>query len=114
MSARRSCELPPHIFVSQLFIKFFLACSFPRREDVERSNTRRMQDIQSETRMYTASDGGALAGTEQGTKMLLNFMAPQQLTLKIGAQVPLFLSYHPSEMEVDQSCCSGDVNQEYG
>ena len=64
--------------------------------------------------MYTASDGGALAGTEQGTKMLLNFMAPQQLTLKIGAQVHLLHPYHPSKMEVDQSRRSGDVNQEYG
>lgn len=37
--------------------------------------------------MYTASEGGVLAGTEQGAKMLANFMAPEKLTLKVGAQV---------------------------
>ena len=46
-----------------------------------------MREIQSETRIYTASEGGALAGTDQGAKMLANFMAPAKLELKIGAQV---------------------------
>ncbi|CAL1714612.1 unnamed protein product [Somion occarium] len=63
---------------------------FPRREDVENSNRLRMSGIQgSHEHIYTASDGGVLYGTDQGTKMLANFMAPQQLKLKVGAQVML-------------------------
>ncbi len=52
-----------------------------------------MHDIQGETRMYTASEGGVLAGTEQGAKMLANFMAPEKLTLKVGAQVSCMPCY---------------------
>ena len=48
-----------------------------------------MGDIKAEARAYKAQDGGVLAGTEQGEKMLANFMAPATLTLKIGAQVML-------------------------
>jgi ATP-dependent DNA helicase PIF1 len=60
---------------------------YPRREDVERSNTNRMCNIRSAARLYTATEGGALAGTDQGAKMLANFMAPAKLELKVGAQV---------------------------
>lgn len=61
--------------------------SFPRRDDVERSNTARMRAIETETHTYNAFDGGPLADQEQGVKMLANFMAPQSVTLKVGAQV---------------------------
>lgn len=46
-----------------------------------------MKSINAETRVYHANEGGALAGTDQGAKMLSNFMAPQELTLKVGCQV---------------------------
>ncbi|KAJ3552575.1 hypothetical protein NM688_g4082 [Phlebia brevispora] len=62
---------------------------FPRREDVERSNTARMRDIDSETHSYHAFDGGPLATTDGGQKMLANFMAPEKLVIKVGAQVML-------------------------
>ena len=63
--------------------------SFPRREDVERANGTRMRTLHTETHEYTASHGGKLFGTEQGEKLLANFMAPDKLTLKVGAQVCL-------------------------
>lgn len=69
--------------------RLFLIIRFPRREDVERSNSTRMRTLNTETHEYTASHGGKLAGSEQGERLLTNFMAPGKLTLKLGAQVPL-------------------------
>ena len=46
-----------------------------------------MRAIDSDERTYRASEGGTLVNTDQGTKLLSNFMVPQVLTLKIGAQV---------------------------
>lgn len=51
-----------------------------------------MRTLNTETHEYTASHGGKLAGTEQGEKLLTNFMAPGKLTLKVGAQVPQFIA----------------------
>ena len=48
-----------------------------------------MRAIDSDERTYRASEGGTLVNTDQGTKLLSNFMVPQVLTLKIGAQVML-------------------------
>ena len=48
-----------------------------------------MRAIETETHKFTAYDGGPLAGTDAGTKLLSNFMAPGEITLKIGAQVML-------------------------
>ncbi|KAJ3491838.1 hypothetical protein NLI96_g410 [Meripilus lineatus] len=63
---------------------------YPRREDVETSNKAQINRIGNvETHVYTAHDSGAIHKTDQGAKMLSNFMAPAQITLKIGAQVML-------------------------
>ncbi|GJE90946.1 ATP-dependent DNA helicase PIF1 [Phanerochaete sordida] len=74
---------------------------FPRREDVERANGTRMRTLNTETHEYTASHGGKLFGTEQGEKLLTNFMAPGKLTLKLGAQVMLIKNM--DEMNVNGS-----------
>ena len=63
--------------------------SFPRREDVERSNGVRMGGITGKEQLYTASDGGSITDQQQRDKMLANFMAPKRLVLKEGAQVML-------------------------
>ncbi|THG99153.1 hypothetical protein EW026_g3138 [Hermanssonia centrifuga] len=55
---------------------------FPRREDVERSNGSRMQHIKAEEQIYKAYDSGSIADTEQGQKVLTNFMASERLILK--------------------------------
>lgn len=48
-----------------------------------------MQRLQTEQHTYRASDGGTITDPNQREKMLSNFMAPTQLTLKIDAQVML-------------------------
>jgi ATP-dependent DNA helicase PIF1 len=62
---------------------------FPRREDVERSNSTRMNQLSTEQEIFHSLDGGAIQDAAQREKMLANFMAPQRLTLRIGAQVML-------------------------
>lgn len=47
-----------------------------------------MMSLTTEEREYDATDGGTLA-KDQRDKILTNFMAPEKLTLRIGAQVML-------------------------
>ncbi|KAI0923745.1 hypothetical protein AcV5_010527 [Taiwanofungus camphoratus] len=62
---------------------------FPRREDVEKSNAMRMNSINTEVHTYRSSDGGSLTDPAQREKLLNNFIAPERLVLKVGAQVML-------------------------
>ena len=62
---------------------------FPRREDVERSNSTRMAFLGSKEETFTALDGGSIQDKNQRQKMLSNFMAPQVLKLRAEAQVML-------------------------
>lgn len=48
-----------------------------------------MARLSTEEERYIASDGGTLADENQRQKMLSNFMAPQQLKLRLDAQVML-------------------------
>jgi hypothetical protein len=63
--------------------------SFPRREEVDRSNTTRMSSLQTEHHTYQSTDGGSLEDPNQREKMLANFMAAKSLQLRVGAQVML-------------------------
>lgn len=45
-----------------------------------------MTNIRAETHEYVASHGGVLNGTDQGAKLLSNFMVAEKLVLKTGAQ----------------------------
>lgn len=63
--------------------------SFPRREDVDKSNGQRMQRLLTEELKFLSSDGGTITDPDQRTKMLSNFMAPRELRLRVGAQVML-------------------------
>lgn len=65
-----------------------LLCRFPRREDVDRSNSTRMRALQTEERMYAARDSG-MDDPVQRERLLSNFMAPQTLILRLHAQVML-------------------------
>jgi ATP-dependent DNA helicase PIF1 len=62
---------------------------FPRREDVERSNSTRMALLGSKEVTFVATDGGLIKDENQRQKMLSNFMAPQVLKLRAEAQVML-------------------------
>ncbi len=96
-------------------------CRFPRREDVERSNGSRMQHIKAEEQIYKAYDSGSIADTEQGQKVLTNFMASERLILKVGAQVcvnpppqRVRISSTSNLLNCMNACaCIGNVNQEY-
>lgn len=62
---------------------------FPRREDVERSNSTRMARLGSKEEIFEAIDNGTIKDENQRQKMLSNFMAPQLLKLRAEAQVML-------------------------
>jgi ATP-dependent DNA helicase PIF1 len=67
--------------------------SFPRREDVDRSNTTRMARLSSPPNTFDAMDGGSITDPQQRDKMLANFMAPARLVLRKDAQVMLIKNY---------------------
>jgi ATP-dependent DNA helicase PIF1 len=54
---------------------------FPRREDVDRSNTARLSALNTEGWSYPALDGGVVTDPTQRDKMLSNFMAPSHIML---------------------------------
>ncbi|GLB43418.1 putative DNA-dependent ATPase and 5'-3' DNA helicase required for the maintenance of both mitochondrial and nuclear genome stability [Lyophyllum shimeji] len=62
---------------------------FPRREDVDRSNSTRIVRLEGQQERYVSIDGGIIQDENQKQKMLANFMAPRDITLRINAQVML-------------------------
>lgn len=80
---------------------------FPRREDVERSNTARLNALDEMGYSYTATDGGAVTDPTQREKVLANFMAPQFIEVKEKAQVMLIKN-------VDESLVNGSMGTVIG
>src|SRR6266545_8038927 len=78
-------------YISSSFVLLLCtqSCRFPRREDVEKSNTGRMQKLETVGDHFTALDGGSLQDPMQREKLLSNFMAPRLLHLRVDAQVML-------------------------
>lgn len=62
---------------------------FPRREDVERANSTRLDALNTDGWSYSAVDGGSITDPVQREKLLSNFMAPKHIMLKIDCQVML-------------------------
>jgi ATP-dependent DNA helicase PIF1 len=83
---------------------FLKSPRFPRREDVERSNTIRIRNLQTEEFTYKARDGGTIQDLKQREKMLANFMAPDSLTLRVDAQVMLIKN-------VDETLVNGSMGR---
>ncbi|KAF5383613.1 hypothetical protein D9615_003724 [Tricholomella constricta] len=77
---------------------------FPRREDVDRSNTSRISRLQTHQERYTSIDGGTIQDENQKQKMLANFMAPRDLSLRIDAQVMLIKN-------VDETLVNGSMGR---
>ncbi|KAK4703368.1 ATP-dependent DNA helicase PIF1, partial [Phenoliferia sp. Uapishka_3] len=77
---------PPRAFLITDSLK---SSSFPRREDVERSNEARLKALPGEPVTYKADDWTESTPGQYGNTYLQNFMAPEKLVLKIGAQVML-------------------------
>lgn len=80
---------------------------FPRREDVDRSNSGRLNALNTDGWSYVAADGGAVTDPVQREKILSNFMAPQQIMLKVDAQVMLIKN-------VDETLVNGSMGKVVG
>lgn len=80
---------------------------YPRREDVERANFERLNNLQGQPYMFDARDGGAITDKTQRDKLLSNCMAPESITLKKGAQVMLIKN-------VDEGLVNGSIGQVMG
>jgi ATP-dependent DNA helicase PIF1 len=62
---------------------------FPTRQEVDRANQVRMQNLHGVTQTFEARDGGTVTDKTYRDKMLANCMAPEYIHLKKGAQVML-------------------------
>ena len=63
-----------------------------------------MGRLSSEQQTYRASDGGSLQDKVQREKMLANFMAPAEITLKVDAQVMLIKN-------IDETLVNGSIGK---
>jgi ATP-dependent DNA helicase PIF1 len=86
------------------FSELIYSSRFPRRDDVERSNTNRMETLKTNMQTFTALDGGSIQDPTQREKLLSNFMAPHQLILKVDAQVMLIKN-------VDETLVNGTMGR---
>ncbi|CAE6398339.1 unnamed protein product [Rhizoctonia solani] len=77
---------------------------FPRRDDVDRSNNLRMAALPGKEHTFTARDAGTITDPIQRDKMLQNFMAPKELSLKLNAQVMLLKNF-------DETLVNGSVGR---
>lgn len=80
---------------------------FPMRHDVDRSNNTRLGALTTDGWTYVASDGGTVTDPVQRGKLLSNFMAPDQISLKIDAQVMLIKN-------VDETLVNGSMGKVVG
>ncbi|KAF8647713.1 hypothetical protein AX16_006549 [Volvariella volvacea WC 439] len=62
---------------------------FPRREDVDKSNSTRIARLNTQEMHFVAVDAGVIQDPAQREKILSNMMAPQRLSLRLDAQVML-------------------------
>ncbi|GMM29301.1 DNA helicase [Martiniozyma asiatica (nom. inval.)] len=62
---------------------------FPTRRETESVNRNMLDFLPGETTEFIAVDSGSMVSTDQGKKMLDNFLAPKSIHLKPGAQVML-------------------------
>jgi ATP-dependent DNA helicase PIF1 len=62
---------------------------FPTRQEVDRANATRMQQLHGSTFTFEARDGGTITNKEQRDRLLANCMVPEQIFMKKGAQVML-------------------------
>jgi ATP-dependent DNA helicase PIF1 len=80
---------------------------FPTRAEVENANNMRMRNLQGETKIFEARDGGSIVDKEMRDKLLSNCMAPAQIALKKGAQVMLIKN-------IDDTLVNGSLGKVVG
>jgi ATP-dependent DNA helicase PIF1 len=62
---------------------------FPTRQEVDRANNVRMQQLHGNAFRFDARDGGSVTNKEQRDRLLQSCMVPEVVNLKKGAQVML-------------------------
>lgn len=74
------------------------------RFEVEKANQTRLNKLETPVKLFTAHDGGILVDKEQRDRLLANFLAPQRLYLKKGAQVMMIKN-------IDESLVNGSLGK---
>lgn len=77
---------------------------YSTRSEVERANSFRLSNLTSEKIPYNAIDGGVLTDPQQRQRLLSNFIAPEKLELKKGAQVMMIKN-------LDESLVNGSLGK---
>lgn len=77
---------------------------YSTRSEVEKANNLRLKELPDSVHVYNATDGGTLTDQTARLKMLSNFMAPDQLELKKGAQVMMIKN-------LDESLVNGSLGK---
>ncbi|WRT70775.1 uncharacterized protein IL334_007774 [Kwoniella shivajii] len=80
---------------------------FPRREDVDRANSVKLNQLNTDGYSYTSSDGGMISDAVQREKLLGNFMATKFLEVKVDAQVMLIKN-------MDETLVNGSMGRVVG
>ncbi|KAG8984659.1 hypothetical protein FRB94_010972 [Tulasnella sp. JGI-2019a] len=80
---------------------------FPRREDVERANKARMNQLKGKRVVLRSIDGGILTDPQQREKILANFMAPHELDICVDSQVMLIKN-------MDETLANGSMGRVIG
>jgi len=80
---------------------------FPTRQEVERANQLRMNQLSGQTYPFHARDGGTVTEKERRDKLLQNCMVPETVYLKKGAQVMLVKN-------MDDSLVNGSLGKVMG
>ncbi|WWC92397.1 uncharacterized protein L201_007354 [Kwoniella dendrophila CBS 6074] len=80
---------------------------FPRREDVDRANQTRLNQLNTDGYSYVSTDGGNITDPAQREKLLGNFMASKFLELKVDAQVMLIKN-------MDETLVNGSMGRVVG
>ena len=80
---------------------------FPTRNEVDNANFTRLNMLQGAAQVFESRDGGAIVDIPQRAKLLQNCMAPENITLKKGAQVMLIKN-------VDDSLVNGSLGKVIG
>ncbi|CAI6332698.1 unnamed protein product [Periconia digitata] len=62
---------------------------FPTRQEVDRANQLRMNQLSGQVYTFHSRDGGSITNKEQRDRLLQNCMVPETIFLKKGAQVML-------------------------
>jgi ATP-dependent DNA helicase PIF1 len=77
---------------------------FPLRREADRANLRRLQEIDRDAHNYTAEDGGTIQNPDIRKMLLSDCIAPEHLTLKVGAQVMLTQNVDKALVSGSQGC----------